>query len=293
MSVLRATKPSSIDPPPPGHHHHPLLTTPRHATPRRATLVCYVVFGKEYKERLTPALLSESKVIRRLRREGKIKVYIIEDSHSPSDAQVNLMDNAGGMGDFEAWCRFVDDPSNLFEQEVSTRVAGVVWCDRRRTYAHATLSTRPSLSVGLALGGALIHHFVPTHSRPTRFCSALTPAYSTLPPPLSARELPASAPARFTTQTRRPLRRPSAARRRSSRFALSPPSRTPSRTPVLPYSLPPSLPHLRGRRFGGLDAVRILCNEGGSGGARVRAELQYTADADTFFNLTMLSTLQY
>ena len=66
-----------------------------------------VIFSAAYRKNFTQALQMEAGVILRLYRRKQIKLFILDpEVHNAANVRANILDNASGMGDIDAWVAF-------------------------------------------------------------------------------------------------------------------------------------------------------------------------------------------
>ena len=66
-----------------------------------------VIFSAAYRKNFTQALQMEAGVVLRLYRRKQIKLFILDpEVHNAANVRANILDNASGMGDIDAWVAF-------------------------------------------------------------------------------------------------------------------------------------------------------------------------------------------
>ena len=66
-----------------------------------------VIFSAAYRKNFTQALQMEADVVLRLYRRKQIKLFILDpEVHNAANVRANILDNASGMGDIDAWVAF-------------------------------------------------------------------------------------------------------------------------------------------------------------------------------------------
>ena len=84
-----------------------------------------VLYTDAYRANFTEALKLEAAVILALWKAGSVKLFILDpsDGNNASNVRSNIMDDAAGMGDIDAWVSFITENGVVENAEVAATAA--------------------------------------------------------------------------------------------------------------------------------------------------------------------------